>query len=187
MVTQEANGESVVEMSPAADAKVSVTISVKGELAKAKDDSTMAQKEVIVKDLDSNGKLTVDEALTAAHNAYYNGGAASGYGVAVSEQYGTTLTKLWGDTSGKFGYWDNDTSCMSLDDEVKANDNLVAFVYQDATGYSDAYARFTKKEYTVEAGSPLTVEVEKAGYDASYNVVFSTYDGAVFTAYDSQF
>ena len=186
VVTQEADGESVVEMSPAADAKVSVTISVKGELAKAKDDSTMAQKEVIVKDLDSNGKLTVDEALTAAHNAYYNGGAASGYGVAVSEQYGTTLTKLWGDTSGKFGYWDNDISCMSLDDEVKANDNLVAFVYQDATGYSDAYARFTKKEYTVEAGSPLTVEVEKAGYDASYNVVFSTYDGAVFTAYDSQ-
>ena len=187
MVTQEADGESVVEMSPAADAKVSVTISVKGELAKAKDGSTMAQKEVIVKDLDSNGKLTVDEALTAAHNAYYNGGAASGYGVEVSEQYGTTITKLWGDTSRNFGYWDNDTSCRSLDDEVKANDNLVAFVYKDASRWTDAYAKFTNKEYTVEAGKLLDVALEKAGYDSNYNTVFSAYEGAVITAYDSQF
>ena len=39
----------------------------------------IANSEVTVKDLDGDGKLTIDEALFAAHEAYYKGGAAAGY------------------------------------------------------------------------------------------------------------
>ena len=173
------------QTTPAADATVYVTISVKGEFATAKDGSAMAQKAVTVKDNNSDGKLTVDEALYAAHEAYYEGGAESGYASGPSS-YGTSLDKLWGDTSGNFGYWNNDTSCWNLDDTVKANDHLVAFVYKNSD-YSDAYAKFAQKAYTAKTGTPLTVSVEKAGYDENYNTVFSAYADVTLVAYDSNF
>ena len=180
---QAEEGETDPAATPAADADISVTISVKGDFAKAKNGSKMVQKDVTVKDLDGNGKLTVDEALTAAHDAYYDGGAASGYGTAVSEQYGAYISKLWGDESGAYGYLDNDVFCYSLDDEVKANDNLVAYVYKDATGYSDAYIRFGAKQYTTEEDSPIAVEIEKAGWDGT----FTSLDGVQLTACDLSF
>ncbi|MCQ4774120.1 leucine-rich repeat protein [Lacrimispora saccharolytica] len=180
-VTEE---DTQIEGTTAPNAQIYVTISVKGQFAKSKDGSTMAQKAVTVQDLNKDGMLSVDEALMAAHKAYYDGDVTNGYGTEES-QYGTMLTKLWGDESGSFGYWKNDTSCMSLDDEVKENDNLVAFVYK--SGYLDAYTKFNLKEYSVEAEDPFTVQLEKAGYDESGNTIFSDYDGAVLTAYDSEF
>lgn len=91
------------ETTPAADATVHMTISVAGVLADAKDGTAMAQRDVTVKDLDGNGILTYDEALSAAHDEYYEGGAAEGYASADS-QYGLMITKLWGNTSGAYGY-----------------------------------------------------------------------------------
>lgn len=60
----------------AADAVVTLTVSNRGVLATAADGSVMANKEVTVKDIDSDGKLTFDEALVAAHAAY---NSADGY------------------------------------------------------------------------------------------------------------
>lgn len=139
---------------PAADATVHMTISVAGVLAAAKDGTAMAQRDVTVKDLNSDGILTYDEALSAAHDEYYEGGAAAGYASADS-QYGLSLTKLWGDTSGYFGYWDNDRSCNNLSDEVKADDYLTAFVYKDQSAWSDSYTRFGQKEYQATVGKQL--------------------------------
>lgn len=42
---------------------VTLTVSNRGVLATAADGSVMANKEVTVKDIDSDGKLTFDEAL----------------------------------------------------------------------------------------------------------------------------
>ena len=188
----ESNAEEVAvsdagEGTPAADATVHMTVSVSGSLASAKDGTLMADRDVTVKDLDGNGILTYDEALVAAHNEYYEGGSAAGYGTAVSEQYGLYLTKFWGDESGAFGYWVNDASCNSLSDPVKADDYLNAYVYKDKTAYSDAYTRFEKNSYEATAGMPVTVAVQKATYDESYNMSFAACEGSTLTAYDSSF
>ena len=136
------------EGTPAADAVVHMTVSVAGDLATAKDGTLMADRDVTVKDIDKNGVLTYDEALIAAHDEYYNGGAIAGYATADSEQYGKYITKFWGDTSGAFGYWRNSDSCQGLSDEVKANDKLTAFVYKDKDNFSDAYTKFETTSYT---------------------------------------
>ena len=170
------------ETTPAADATVHMTISVAGVLADAKDGTAMAQRDVTVKDLDGNGILTYDEALSAAHDEYYEGGAAEGYASADS-QYGLMITKLWGNTSGAYGYWTNDASCNSLSDPVKANDYLTAFIYKDQSSWSDSYTRFGQKEYRATSGEAFTVSVDKK----NYNTVFAAYDGAGLTAYDSEY
>ena len=172
---------------PAADATVHMTVSVAGDLASAKDGTLMADRDVTVKDLDGNGILTYDEALKAAHDEYYNGGSAAGYGTATSEQYGLYLTKLWGDTSGAFGYWLNDASCNSLSDPVKADDYLTAFVYKDKEKYSDAYTRFAKKEYKTISGQQLTLRQDKAAFDRNYNVIFDTSNKENILIYDSNY
>lgn len=156
--------------------QVNVTIANAGEIA-------MAMESVTVSDRDDDGKFNVDEVLYAAHEAGYTGGAAAGYGSAVGN-YGLSITKLWGDESGAFGYWRNNASCMGLTDQVQAGDYVVAFIYKDQTGWSDAYAKFDQQAYT--AAGELTVTLEKAGYDASWNTVFSKLPGAAITAYDGE-
>jgi hypothetical protein len=58
-------------------AKISVTIADKGNLV-------MSQEEVTVTDIDGDGTLTINDTLYAAHEATYEGGAAAGYGSAMS-------------------------------------------------------------------------------------------------------
>ena len=158
------------EGTPAADAVVHMTVSVAGDLATAKDGTLMADRDVTVKDIDKNGVLTYDEALIAAHDEYYNGGAVAGYASVDDEKYGKFITKLWGDESGNFGYWRNDSLCFNLSDEVKADDYLTAFVYKDEK-CTDAYTKFAKKAYKTMAGSSVTIQEYKASYDRHYNVV----------------
>lgn len=158
-----------------ASGTVTVTLSNAGQVV-------VAQQQVEAADRNGDGSLNVDEVLYAAHEAAFSGGAAVGYASAYS-QYGLGVTKLWGNTSGAYGYWLNDASCWSLEDTVAENDSLVAFVYQDATYWSDIYSKFGEEAYI--AADELTVTLEKAGYDANWNTVFSNHPGAVLTAYDS--
>ena len=170
---------------PASDAEVYVTVSVKGVPAQAKDGGAMLDRSVTVKDINQDGKLTYDEALTAAHDAYYEGGAAAGYGSEKTDAYGLSLTKLWGDTSKAYGYWKNDASCWNLDDEVNDGDSLNAFVYQDAANYSDAYIRFDNATYLTPIHVVCSIGLEKAVWDnESYAYVFQNCSGAVFSVYD---
>lgn len=174
------------EGTPAADAVVHMTVSVAGDLATAKDGTLMADRDVTVKDIDKNGVLTYDEALIAAHDEYYNGGAVAGYASVDDEKYGKFITKLWGDESGNFGYWRNDSLCFNLSDEVKADDYLTAFVYKDEK-CTDAYTKFAKKAYKTMAGSSVTIQEYKASYDRHYNVVFDTSNKENLRVYDSNF
>lgn len=161
---------------PAAPAKVQVTISDQGKVV-------MAVRTVTVEDLNRDGKLSVDETLVAAHNLGYEGGAEAGY-ASADYGYGLAITKLWGDTSGAFGYWLNHTSCMSLDDTVTDGDSLVAFVYKDGTTWSDIYAGFEKFNYTA-AGSAVEVGlIEVTGYDEFWKAVFGSMTGADIAVYD---
>lgn len=164
-----------------------VTIANKGKLE-------IAHKAVTVADRNNDGNFDVDETLYAAHEAFYDGGAESGYW-----QEDFWLKKLWGDDSEAFGYYVNDDSARSLGDAVKAGDNVVAFVYKDSTAWSDQYCFFnessksavlttssTSVEFTISfdkwgqkgllSGATITVN-ERSATDTEGNRIVTDEDG----------
>ncbi|MBO7666544.1 MAG: hypothetical protein J6S70_03845, partial [Clostridia bacterium] len=107
-------------------------------------------------DADADGVLTISDALYAAHEAAYEGGAAAGFAAATTE-YGLSLTKLWGvENGGSYGYFVNDNSAMSLADPLSDGDEVVAFIYT-AADWSDAYSFFDVK--SGKSGAELTFYV----------------------------
>ncbi len=155
---------SITSFADEASATVYVSISNKGQLV-------AAQTKVTVTDIDGDNSLTVNDALYAAHEAVYSGGAKEGYSYYTHKDYGLSIGKLWGDTSGNFGYYINNSSCWSLADPVKNGDYLNAFVYSDGKNYSDKYCFFNNFTVTANANSDIELTLCSAGYDASWNPV----------------
>lgn len=148
---------------------VTVTISNAGELV-------LTATPVTVTDADGDGKLTVNDALLCAHIAHYKDGA-SGY-KSEDSGFGLSLATLWGvSNGGSYGYYLNDTSCMSLADVVKQGDSLYAFSYKDLTSWSDMYAYF-ESEKTADG---VTLTLKAAGYDENWAPVTLSISGAVIT------
>ncbi|MBO4831065.1 MAG: S-layer homology domain-containing protein [Oscillospiraceae bacterium] len=163
----------------AAPIEVFVTISNAGEVV-------VPMGKVTVEDRDASGTFDVDEALYAAHEAFYEGGAGAGYATAVSE-YGLGITKLWGDDSGSFGYYNNNAMCWGLSDPVADGDHLYAYVYADKTAWSDAFAYLDKYDYTAKIGKELSVTlVASAGFDENWLSVFAPCGGAAFKVCDAE-
>lgn len=157
--------------------EIYVTIANKGKV-------TVAQEKITVVDRNADGVYSVDEAMYAAHEAYYPGGASAGYASSLGP-YGTQFDKLWGDTSYNFGYNNNHAMCMSADDALHAGDYLVAFVYQVmAYPMMDVYARFAENSYEVKANDKVDVTLQTGGYDAQYNLVYTAKSGATVKLYD---
>lgn len=154
-------------------ATVTVTIADKGNLAVTAD-------AVTVTDTDNDGVLTINDALYAAHEKNYAGGAAEGYSSYRSD-YGYSLSKLWGDTGGSFGYYLNNESCRSLADTVKDGDTLTAYIYSDTTYYSDTYTFFDRTSVSVGAGEELTLNLSGAGYDDNWSLVTVAVENANLT------
>ncbi|MBR2832528.1 MAG: S-layer homology domain-containing protein [Oscillospiraceae bacterium] len=117
---------------PAKPIDVFVSVSVKGELA-------VPIAAVTVKDLDVSGDFSVDEALIAAHEQLFEGGA---------EGYASTngwVTRFWGDDSGFFSFYVNDVGAWSSADEVQDGDYLYGYIYKDTETWSDTYSSFDGK------------------------------------------
>ena len=144
-------------------AEVYVTIANAGKLE-------VAQEKVTVTDVDEDGALTINDTLVVAHDVYYEGGAEAGYASANTD-YGLSIAKLWGDTSGSFGYYVNHASAWSLADVVEDGDYVNAFVYKDAAFWSDTYCYFDVNTTTGTAGEDITVTLSMAGYDANWNPI----------------
>ncbi len=148
--------------------KVYVTIA-NGELA-------LSQAEVYVQDKNSDGTLSIDETLYAAHEQYYKGGAEAGYASAEG-QFGLGLTKLWGVEKGSsYGYYVNNVSAMSLADAVAEGSYVNAFVYTDETAWTDRYCWFDKN--TVN-GKEAELTLMGASFDENFNFVPTPVAGAV--------
>lgn len=132
-----------------APTEVYVTISDRGTIA-------AALKEITVKDEDEDLMLTVNDALIAAHDELFEGGAKEGYATEYT-QYGLSITKLWGEkNNGSFGYYVNHDFVYSLTTELKKGDVVAAYSYKDAATYSDVYTFFTvvnekKERYQLNA------------------------------------
>lgn len=160
------------------EVEIFVTIANKGNVV-------MFQQLIPVVDVNHNGIFDVDDALYAAHEAGFDGGAAAGYS-SYESQWGLSIGMLWGDTSYCYGYWLNNASCWSLEDVVADGNHLVAFVCTDGEFWSDAYSKFDAFDYTTTTAEDLVVKLEKAGYDENWNTVFSAHAGATITVYDSE-
>ncbi len=142
----------------------SATADVYVTIADAEGKLALVQEKVTVNDLDEDGVLTVDEALFAAHEAKYEGGAEAGYASSDSD-YGRKLDMLWGvDNGGSYGYCVNNASAMSLGDEVKSGDYINAFVYTDTVTWNDLYSYFDVNSVSVEEGGEVTLTVFGTDY-----------------------
>ena len=155
--------------------KVYVTIADKdGKLV-------LVQESITVTDIDSDGKLTINDPLYCAHDAKFDGGAAAGYLSEMSE-YGLSLKKLWGTDNGTgYGYYVNNVGAMSLADEVADGAYISAFIYTDTTTWSDTFCYFDKNTASVKTDEDVVLTLTSVGFDASYNTVLSPVDKAGIT------
>ena len=156
-----------------ASVTVYVTVSNKGE-------QVAAAMGVTVTDFDSDGAITVSDALFAAHEAAYSGGAAAGYQAYVGD-YGLSLSRLWGDGSGAYGYYLNNASCLSLAAPVANGDYVAAFVYKDTMSFADVYCYFDRLTAEVEQGGEISLTLTSLGYNENWETVTLPVQGAEIT------
>ncbi len=143
----------------------------------------LVQKEVKVTDIDSDGKLTINDALYIAHEENFTGGAAAGFNSSEKAGYtGLSLNKLWGiENGGSYGYYVDNSASMSLSDEVKDGNSIYAFVYSDTTGFSDSYSWFDKNTADAKQGDEIELTLSHIKYDANWTPLTVPVEGAVIT------
>lgn len=122
---------------------------------------------VEVTDVNADGALTIYDALSCAHAAYYENGA-EGFAAETTE-YGLSMTRLWGvENGGSYGYYLNNASAWSLLDAVAEGDLVKAFVYTDLTAWSDTYCFFSADEIVLPVGSEIPLTLSAAAFDENY-------------------
>ena len=139
-------------------------------------------KTVTVTDIDNDEVLTVNDALYAAHEQFYNGGAKAGYATEMT-QWGLSLMKLWGVANGgSYGYLVNNAFAWSMTDPVKADDYVVAFIYTDTKNFSDVYTYF-EPQYIEDESTSIGVELTmmKTGFDQEGKPYTEPVSGAEIT------
>lgn len=141
----------------------------------------VAYEPLTVTDTDGDGALTVSDALFAAHEAKYEGGAAAGY-KAESGSFGLSLSKLWGCANGgNYGYYVNGAMAWSLADPVKDGDHVHAFIYRDLMSFSDKFSYFDKTTMSATEGDEIELILTGIGFNELYETVTAPVKGAVIT------
>ena len=130
-----------------------LTISNKGVFATDNDSMPMANKKLIVEDIDNDGKVTVDEALVAAHKAF---NSEDGY--SAPNGY---VSKLWGVESTNNLFFVNDVGIPYgvAKDTVANGDRLVASINKDNVYYADWYTYFDETEKSVDVGEEFILSL----------------------------
>ncbi|MBO5298972.1 MAG: hypothetical protein J6B51_02700, partial [Clostridia bacterium] len=128
----------------------------------------MVHDTVSVSDADGDGVISIADALYAAHEENYDGGASAGFGTEDT-QWGISLMKLWGvENGGSYGYQINNGNPMSLADPVKDGDYVYAYVYTDTVGFSDTYTFFNELTVNAKEGQFIDLTLSAAGYDENW-------------------
>ena len=157
-----------------------VSVTKYGEVLNDKAYTPMAYVPV---ELSGKESYNLDDVFTELHNLYYEGGSEVGYASANGD-WGLSVTKLWGDTSGNFGYQVNGgTEYVSgLSHEVENGDYVDAVIYQNYYPDTESYAKFDKTDVDVIEGKPFDITLYYvSGYDENWNMVFSPCDNATIT------
>lgn len=140
-----------------------ITISKYGEIVKDTNGALIAESPVTLKGKES---YNLDDLFREAHELYYDGGATAGYETG-SSQWGLSVNKVWGDTSGKFGYQINagTVSVMGPDETVNDGDYVDLCVYENYYPATENYAYFDTYTKTVE-GRTAEFTLYESGYDS---------------------
>ena len=149
----------------------------------------MARQAIELSDTDSDGAITINDALFLAHESAYEGGAEAGY-LAEDLGYGLSLSKLWGEENGgSYGYYLNNASAFNLTDGVADGDHVKAYVYTDLEAWSDTYCYFQADSAETAAGESVVLTLTALVFDADWNPVATPVEGAVITinGADSEF
>ena len=132
-----------------------------------------------VSDADGDGVVSISDALFAAHEARFEGGAAAGY-EAGDVGYGLSLLKLWGiENGGSYGYYINNASPISLADAISEGDQIYAYAYTDLEAWSDTYSYFDTFR-AVNSGE-LQLTLSAIVFDENFAPVATPVEGAVIT------
>ena len=146
-------------------AKVYVTLSDESGVQQIR------QKSVDVTDFDEDGALTVLDALYAAHEKYFKGGAEAGFAYTVSD-YGPFVTKILGiDNGGNFYFYLNNKSVSGLKDAITDGDYVNGYTITDTVTWSDKYTFFNKHITAVKEGKNLKLILYYADFDSNYQQV----------------
>lgn len=161
----------------AKDITVLVAISYNGDFVTDKNGDKVDYVEVTLsgKSGEAGDEYIISDALRQAHKDLHPDGE-SGYGDAYGS-YGLSLTKLWGDVSGLFGYYVNNASAWSLEDTVEDGDMIHAFVYGNSD-WSDTFVFFSEYNVTSEVNEETALTLNYYTYDASWNPIATGYEGA---------
>ena len=118
------------------------SINNKGEFAKDDDGDPVFDVDLYAEDLNADGKVTVDEALIAAHARYCPDGV-DGYEVEEGS-WGPQVTKLWGvDTTNTLFFLDGEGIPTGVTDTViDEYQSLYASINADDKYFSDYYTEF---------------------------------------------
>lgn len=180
--------EEAAKPGPADSATVYFTLSNQGVLAQTSDGQAAIELPVTVKDLNSDGILTYDEALVALHEAYCPGGY---------EIIDGFVQKVWDVTTGPKGSYyflkNNVALSMGVADKtstVAQGDQLYTCIFKDEANWSDVICYFDSRALTVEAYKDITLNLQgsssmavggyKAGSVAGAQV--GTWKDGTFTA-----
>ena len=162
-----ASAPSQTTYTPPLDPSVTVFVTIVDENGRV----ALAQECVNVEDADGDGKFTILDAFTAAHDLKFEGGAEAGF-LAESSDYGLSIVRLWGSqTSTAFSYYVNAGMSGGLYDELQDGDYLDAYAYTDCVWYSDHYSCFDKRTVSAAAGEEITLKMSYTYFDASYALV----------------
>ena len=162
---------SAEDAAAAGSAQITVTVAAEGAL------QVKAEK-LTVTDVDSDGALTVNDAMLLTHDAYFDGGAAAGY--ALKDGF---ITKFWGiENGGSYGYTVNNALASGISAALKDGDAFYAYAYKDAAGYSDQYTYFDKlTAEDLKQNGTLELQLSGFVYDENWNQVIVPVAGAGIT------
>lgn len=150
--------EEAAKPGSADSATVYFTLSNQGVLAQTSDGQAAIELPVTVKDLNSDGILTYDEALVALHEAYCPGGY---------EISGGFVQKVWNVTTnpkGSYYFLKNNVALpMGVSDKsstVAQGDQLYTCIFKDEANWSDVICYFDSRALTVEAYKDITLNLQ---------------------------
>ena len=132
-----------------------------------------------VSDADGDGVVSISDALFAAHEAKFDGGAEAGY-LAADVGYGLSMQRLWGvENGGSYGYYINNASPISMADAISDGDHIYAYAYTDLEMWSDTYSYFDT--FLAVNSGELILTLNAVMFDADFKPVKMPIAGAVIT------
>ena len=142
----------------------------------------LTEEPIEVTDIDSDGKLTINDALYIAHEKFYEGGAAAGYKSSVG-QWGLGLDKLWGvENGGSYGYYVNHIAANGLADIIANGAMLDAYTFPDPKNLDYYYSFFSlRNNADQDPGYEMENSLSYISFDSNWAPVTKPVAGAKIT------